>query len=82
MGFSTVSNLKGKEYRYTEWVHYKEKKPDWSKMYGVELYDHSAGNEFVNVHGQKSYASVEATMRGVLHQGPTSGGGWGPWHKQ
>eukprot|EP00947_MAST-08B_sp_MAST-8B-sp1_P005036 g5036.t1 len=44
MGYSMLTNHEGKEYRYTEWVDFNTKhpgKPDWDRVVGKELYDHS-----------------------------------------
>jgi iduronate 2-sulfatase len=44
MGYSMLTSHNGTEYRYTEWVDFNTKiwgKPDWSRLVGRELYDHS-----------------------------------------
>jgi hypothetical protein len=44
MGYSLLSSVSGKEYRYTEWVDFNTVtfgKPNWNRNVGTELYDHS-----------------------------------------
>ena len=61
------------QYRYTEWVdfsgppHYK---PDWSKQYGTELYDHKVDPyEDINKANDASYAKIRLTLSKQLHAG-------------
>lgn len=79
MGYSVVTNLRGHEFRYTEWVQYHEHQPKWEQQEGVELYDHTHDVETVNVAGDHKYASVVKFMSKLLRRGPLKGGGWGPW---
>ena len=60
-------------FRYTEWPafmgapHYK---PDWDKLFGVELYDHSVDpEENVNVAHKKEYQDMVKTLSKELHDG-------------
>ena len=60
-------------FRYTEWPafmgapHYK---PDWNKLFGVELYDHSTDpEENVNVAHKKEYQDMVKTLSKELHDG-------------
>eukprot|EP01050_Picozoa_sp_SAG11_P032808 SAG11_NODE_10840_length_802_cov_1.297297_1_plen_210_part_01 len=43
MGYSMVTQVGGREYRYTEWVDFgtvTPLAPDWGRLVGVEMYDH------------------------------------------
>lgn len=83
MGYTMVTKIDGKEYRYTEWVDYGTKAkftPDWGRNVGTELYDHSIDpGENANHAGEAQYAAVQATLSKQLQAGPLTGGGWGPW---
>ena len=83
MGYTMVTTLGGKEYRYTEWVDYGTKEkftPDWGRNVGTELYDHAANpGENVNQAGKAAYAQLQAKLSKQLQAGPLTGGGWGPW---
>ena len=83
MGYTMVTTLGGKEYRYTEWVDYGTKEkftPDWGRNVGTELYDHAADpGENVNQAGKAAYAQLQAKLSKQLQAGPLTGGGWGPW---
>ena len=68
MGYS----LRDDRYRYTEWVDYDEDehKPDWSILFGAELYDHQTDpNENTNRADDPSYAEKRQELSSQLHQG-------------
>ena len=51
MGYTLVTKVEGKEYRYTEWVDFNtvyDKQPNWERNVGTELYNHvsDAGENF------------------------------------
>jgi hypothetical protein len=89
MGYSMVTQVDGREYRYTEWVDFgtiKPLTPDWSRLVGTEMYDHgtvtSTGVTFeenVNVADDPTRAVVRKQLHTRLMRGPLTGGGWGPW---
>ena len=83
MGYTMVTKIDGKEYRYTEWVDYGTKAkftPDWERNVGTELYDHPIDpGENANHAGEAQYAAVQAMLSKQLQAGPLTGGGWGPW---
>ena len=95
MGYSVVTRVGAPavEYRYTEWVDFNAvasapRAPDFGTSHGAELYDHTADpGENVNLCGPAPagcrapgpLAGTVAELSRVLHQGPPSGGGWGPW---
>lgn len=52
MGYSMITKLNDKEYRYTEWVGFNgrvKNGPDWSDSVGVELYDMTVGGTWYEV---------------------------------
>ena len=61
------------QYRYTEWVEFSgppNYKPDWSKRYGIELYDHKVDPyEDVNKANDASYANMRQNLSKQLHAG-------------
>ena len=58
-------------YRFTEWARFSEYKPDWSKLYGVELYDHTKDpQENINEVNNPTYKNIVVKMSSLLH------GGW------
>ena len=60
-------------FRYTEWPKFTGKpeyKPDWNKLFGVELYDHSMDpEENVNVAHRKEYQDMVKILSKELHEG-------------
>jgi len=91
MGYSIVTKLAGDEYRYTEWVDFNTvvfRGPDWGSSKGAELYSHDLGDlgENNNMCGPgptcdapQRLLGVVTELQALLHQGPLTGGGWGPW---
>ena len=62
--------MKTEDYRYTEWVKFTNKKPDWSTVYGVELYDHTVDpDENYNVAGDASYVNLRKGLSQQLRAG-------------
>ena len=68
------------EWRYTEWVYFHNAtyKMDWSRNYGVELYDHRNDTgtsmtdwENTNLANKTEYASVVRELSEMLHAGPS-----------
>lgn len=77
-------------YRYTEWVEFNTKAfraPDFLSCKGVELYDHTHDpGENTNLCGPGAACTADSRLAGavaqlaaMLHHGPLTGGGWGPW---
>ena len=78
-------------YRYTEWVDFNTvvfRGPDWGSSKGAELYSHDLGDlvENNNMCGPGPTCVAPQRLQGVvtelqalLHRGPLTGGGWGPW---
>ncbi|XP_052783116.1 iduronate 2-sulfatase-like [Mya arenaria] len=68
MGYS----LRTERYRYTEWPEfsYQTFKPDWTKLHGVELYDHTVDpDENHNRADDTAYATLRANLSWRLHAG-------------
>ena len=69
MGYTMKTN----QYRYTEWVRFSGKpeyKPEWSKVYGVELYDHKKDPEENRNHADDpKYNSIRKHLSEQLHAG-------------
>ena len=62
--------MKTDDYRYTEWVKFTNKKPDWSTVYGVELYNHTADpDENYNVAEEASFANLRKGLSRQLRAG-------------
>ena len=85
MGYSMATRVNGHQWRYTEWVGFNaavRNGPDWSDSFGVELYDIDTDGPAagVNLHGKAQYAGLEAKLSAALRSGPSTGGGWGPYH--
>ena len=61
------------QFRYTEWPQFKGKpeyKPNWSVLYGVELYDHKIDpEENVNRANDASYKEIRSQLSKMLHDG-------------
>ena len=76
LGTDTVMGytMRTTNFRYTEWVRFRyfpEYKPDWSSLFGVELYDHrSDPEENHNVAFQSSYNHLRQELSRLLR------GGW------
>ena len=72
-----VTRVGGIEYRYTEWPAFntltqpsQRHKPDWQRLAGVELYNHSADpGENFNVWALTS-VELRRVLANVLHAGP------------
>ena len=81
MGYTMVTKIDGKEYRYTEWVDYGTKAkftPDWERNVGTELYDHSIDpGENANHAGEAQYAAVQAMLSKTVAGGATDWWGLG-----
>lgn len=84
MGYSVVSKVEGTEYRYTEWANFENSKPNFDSLTGSELYSHAdkTSNEIKNVVNESHYAGVVSKLRDILHYGPKSDSGWGPWNAE
>ena len=69
MGYS----MRTDQFRYTEWPQFKGKpeyKPNWSVLYGVELYDHKIDpEENVNRANDASYKEIRSQLSKMLHDG-------------
>ncbi|XP_046579954.1 iduronate 2-sulfatase-like [Haliotis rubra] len=69
MGYSMTTNT----YRYTEWVKFDSKplyKPDWNKVYGIELYDHIKDpEENFNLAYNTAEKKLVSELRKQLHAG-------------
>ncbi|XP_046381439.2 iduronate 2-sulfatase-like [Haliotis rufescens] len=69
MGYSMTTA----KYRYTEWVKFDMKplyKPDWNKVYGVELYDHIKDpEENYNLAYNSAEKKLVSELRKELHAG-------------
>jgi iduronate 2-sulfatase len=80
MGYSMLTVVNGTEYRYTEWVDFNtvnQNAPDWTRVVGVELYNHHQDPlENFNVAAQ-SGAHLVAMLSGLLHRHPVAGVGGG-----
>lgn len=67
MGYS----VRTERHRYTEWVTFRDLTPDWSRVHGVELYDHhidpAEGN---NLAGRELLKDLQMQLRNLLM------GGW------
>merc|ERR1712217_959053 len=80
MSYSLFTRLDdGSEVRYTEWVEYDKSKhaPKWNKIYGRELYNHTADpGEDLSIHDKKELNSTVELLSAKLHAGwrsiPTS----------
>ena len=77
MGYS----IRTSEWRYTEWVYFHNKTltHDFSRVYGVELYDHRGDNgtsfsdfENENLANKTEYASIVKELQAMLHAGPNA----------
>ena len=74
MGKSVMGyTMRTDRFRYTEWPAFTgapQYKPDWNKLFGVELYDHSTDpEENVNVAHKKEYQDMVKTLSKELHDG-------------
>lgn len=74
MGYTLVTIIGGHEYRYTEWADFNtegfEKKVNWDRNVGIELYNHSADpgeNTNLDVTAHKSLTSK---LQKMLRAGP------------
>ncbi|KAH3769616.1 iduronate 2-sulfatase-like [Dreissena polymorpha] len=68
MGYS----LRSDRYRYTEWVafSYRTHKPDWTRNYGTELYDHQTDpDENYNMASDQAFADLARSLSTRLHAG-------------
>ncbi|KAK6176457.1 hypothetical protein SNE40_014742 [Patella caerulea] len=69
MGYTVRTDM----YRYTEWPEFigePEYKPNWKKLYGVELYDHSNDpEENYNRANDPSYSSLKQQLSAKLRRG-------------
>ena len=78
MGYSMLTFVNGTEYRYTEWVDFNtvnQNAPDWTRVVGVELYNHHQDPlENFNV-ASSSGPGLVAVLSGLLHQHPVAGVG-------
>ena len=89
MGYTLVTALGGREWRYTEWVDFGTMAPltpNWNRLVGAELYDHGSETESgpnfeenTNLAAELVHAATRAELHKMLLRGPLSGGGWGPW---
>lgn len=54
--------------------------PSWDQNEGTELYDISGDGPAapVNLFDDDAYAGIVKHLSNLLHNGPTTGGGWGP----
>ena len=64
------------KYRYTEWVKFNRDtaEPDWSDVWGVELYNHTQPAKFFNQENsnlakEPAMASIVAELSALLHAG-------------
>lgn len=69
MGYS----IRTEKYRYTEWAkfkYYPKYKPDWNRLSGVELYDHTSDpEENYNRIFDKRYNDIIKELSKTLHKG-------------
>ncbi|XP_062520368.1 iduronate 2-sulfatase-like isoform X2 [Corticium candelabrum] len=72
MGYS----IRTAQYRYTEWVKFDHTTatPDWTDVWGVELYDHRTevglfNNENINLANNASFVAVKSELRAALMTG-------------
>lgn len=70
-----------------QWAAFNQKVkngPDFSDLVGVELYDMTDMGTWpdTNVAHHEKYAQIAKRLSDLLHAGPTTGGGWGPYHHQ
>lgn len=69
MGYTIRTDL----FRYTEWAEFEYApvyKPNWTRLFGVELYDHrSDPEENHNKFKDPSYAHIKTELSGMLHAG-------------
>ncbi|ELU09360.1 hypothetical protein CAPTEDRAFT_171703 [Capitella teleta] len=57
-------------FRYTEWVKFRDYKPEWQKLFGVELYDHKIDpEENNNVAAAAAYAPATKQLSAQLRAG-------------
>lgn len=74
MGYTMLTRIDEHEYRYTEWAHFRGPKanvpwhPNWQKLYGTELYNHSYDpaenrNLFEELEGSGLAAQLRARLR-------------------
>lgn len=74
MGYTLVTTLQRHEYRYTEWADFNTagfaKRVDWSRIVGVELYNHSAspGENKNIVH--EGHEWLVSQLSAILRAGP------------
>ncbi|KAK6177205.1 hypothetical protein SNE40_015352 [Patella caerulea] len=65
--------LRTQQYRYTEWPAFNKSpiyKPDWSRLYGIELYNHTDDPEENYNHAYDvSYVKIRAMLSSLLHNG-------------
>eukprot|EP00041_Stephanoeca_diplocostata_P013554 m.237734 g.237734 ORF g.237734 m.237734 type:complete len:528 (+) comp19378_c0_seq5:71-1654(+) len=75
MGYNVFTNTSdGTRVRYTEWVGYKNHTPQWDKLAGRELYNHTADpNENINIVDNPAIAAEVDRLSKILHAG---------WRKQ
>lgn len=75
MGYSLLTFVNGKEYRYTEWVDFNTVtfgKPNWARNVGTELYDHSVDPlENFNV-ASSADPSLLSELSALLRAHPTA----------
>ncbi|KAK6192075.1 hypothetical protein SNE40_003619 [Patella caerulea] len=65
--------LRTQHYRYTEWAAFTKApiyKPDWSRLYGMELYNHTGDPEENYNHAyDDSYATLRTMLSSLLRKG-------------
>ena len=85
MGYSVTGTYGGRQWRYTDWVVFNDAVPDgpdWTRSEGTELYDISGDGPASpgNLVHDDVYANVTAHFSVLLRRGPSTAGGWGPYH--
>ena len=70
-------SIRTAEWRYTEWPRWTGAAPDWTRIDGIELYDHRDddggrfdSHELVNVAGDPQHAALVKRLRALLRAGP------------